>query len=288
MDGFSQRYVPTADGTMLSLHEAPGDGPLIVALHGFTGAASTMLALLDSIRDGRPALAIDLVGHGESDSPSHLDSYSMASVVDQVLSVIGPHDPFTVHLVGYSMGGRVALSMAARAPWYFASITTLSATAGIKDPVDREARYHADFALASQIEEIGVEAFIAQWLQNPIFGPYIAGLDPEAFSHTQQTRNRNSETGLANSLRGTGTGSMPPVWDHLASLRSPLLSVAGSLDEAYVRIATEMAETAPFGRLSIIEDAGHVVHEEKFDDISSLLRSFLQSCDQAPRYQGDS
>lgn len=282
-DSYTQRFAQTADGTTLSVREVAGEGSLIVALHGFTGAGVTMIPLLEGIRNGRPAVAVDLVGHGESDSPEYLDAYSMASVVDQVLSIIGPRNPETVHLVGYSMGGRVALSMAARAPWYFASITSLSATPGLDDPVERAARHDADLALAAHVEDLGVDAFIDEWLQKPLFSSYVAGLDGEARACTVEVRTANSPHGLANSLRGTGTGAMPPVWNGLANLRSPLLAVAGALDSTYVQIANDMTEAVPSGQVSIIADAGHVVHEEKLDDISSLVATFLQSCDQDER-----
>lgn len=278
---YQARSVMAADGTRLGLHEVDGDGPLIVALHGFTGAGSTMLPLLDAIRNGRPALAVDIVGHGNSDAPIHLDTYAMSSVVDQILSVIGTRNPFTVHLVGYSMGGRIALSMGARAPWYFASITTLSASPGLNDPVERAQRHDADLALADRIEQLGVEAFIDEWLDTPLFAPYVDGLDAEARNRTISTRTQNSALGLANSLRGTGTGAMPPVWTSLRALRSPLLALAGELDAKYADIAQQMAEQAPFGTASIVSGAGHVLHEEKLTTIAALLSTFLQSCEES-------
>ena len=69
---YTPRLVTAADGTNIGVHEVEGTGSLIVALHGFTGSGSTMIPLLDAIRDGRPALAVDLVGHGQSDAPEYL------------------------------------------------------------------------------------------------------------------------------------------------------------------------------------------------------------------------
>ena len=111
-----------------------------------------------------------------------------------------------------------------------------------------------------------------------------AGLPADALKRTKDQRMGNTPAGLANSLRATGTGSMPPVWLSLASLRSPFLAIAGTLDERYVTIANAMAEQAPNGQSSIVEGAGHVVHEEKFDHIVDVVAKFLQSCDSAERY----
>lgn len=271
--------VVTADGTTLAVRRLAGSGSLIVALHGFTGDGSALLPLVDAARRGRPALLVDLVGHGASDAPDHLEPYSMGSVVDQVLSVIGAQPVGTVHLLGYSMGGRVALSMAARAPWYFASITTISATAGIEDPTERAARYDRDQLLAASIEESAIDAFIEDWLALPLFDSYVAGLTPEARDATISQRTANSKLGLANSMRATGTGSMPPIWHALSSLRSPLLSIAGASDERYVGIAKDMSERAPFGRTAIVANVGHVAHAENCAEVAALFAQFLEVCE---------
>ncbi len=271
----------TADGTTLGVTTLHGEGNPLIALHGFTGAGVTMQPLVEAVRDGRPALLIDCIGHGSSDAPTNVEPYSMNSVVDQVLSIIGQQPPGSVHLLGYSMGGRIALSMAARAPWYFASLTILSATPGLVDPGERATRHEADLALADRIESEGVEAFCDWWLDLPLFAPMVAGLSDEELAATKEQRVASTAIGLANSLRGTGTGAMPPVWQMLGSLRSPLLTVGGELDEAYVDIAERTAAAAPFGRSAVIPAAGHALHVENLDAVSHLVREFLEGCDTA-------
>ncbi len=275
----TSRRVHAADGTSLAVQEIAGDESLIVALHGFTGAGSTMLPLLEGVRGTKSAVTIDLIGHGDSDAPDHLEQYSMPSVVDQVLSVIGPRQPLSVHLIGYSMGGRIALSLGARAPWYFASITTISSTPGIEDPIQRAERHDADLALASHLEAVGVDDFIEEWLTNPLFASYVSALDDDGRMATVTQRRASSATGLANSLRGTGTGAMPPVWASLGSIRSPLLAIAGELDDRYVDIANELSQRVLNGRAEVVSGAGHVVHEENLVESTNLVAKFLQSCE---------
>ena len=286
-DDFEPRTATTVDGTTLGIHEISGEGALIVALHGFTGSSLDMLPLLIAARAGRPCVSIDVVGHGRSDAPDHLETYSMASVVDQVLSIVGPQAPTSVHLIGYSMGGRIALSLGARAPWYFASITTLSATAGIEDPVDRAERHDADLSLADRIEEIGVDAFVDEWLSKPLFESYVSTLDPAQRTETVMRRRANTTRGLANSLRATGTGAMPPTWNMLASLRTPLLAIAGERDAPYREVANRLASEAYDGHAHVISDAGHVVHCEKPVEVSHIVSNFLQSCELPLDQQGE-
>ena len=224
-------------------------------------------------------MLIDCVGHGRSDAPETLEPYMMSSVVDQVLSVVGSHAPGVVHLMGYSMGGRIALSVAARAPWHFASVTTLSATPGMSDPIERAARHDADLALAERIETEGVEAFVDAWLTLPIFAPMISAFDSTQLHATRMQRLANSSLGLANSLRGSGTGAMPPMWSSLPGLRSPFLALAGALDQRYVDIAREAAACAPFGRAEVVPGAGHALHVENPGEVAPLLREFLKGCE---------
>lgn len=273
------RRIRTADGTTLAVRDLPGEGNLIVALHGFTGNGSTLTPLLERVRDGRPALLIDIVGHGQSDSPEHVEPYTMSSVVDQVLSIIGEHQPGTVHLLGYSMGGRITFSMAARAPWYFASLTTLSSTPGIEDPVARAERHDADQALADRIEQEGLERFCDWWLGLPLFAPMLGSMSEAQRAATRAQRLSSEPVGLANSLRGTGAGAMPPVWHALSSLRCPVLAVAGEHDQKYVSIAHEVERRAAFGASAVIAGAGHGLHVENLDEVSRVLRGFLKGCE---------
>ncbi len=277
--------ITSPDGMQIACRYLTGTGNPIVALHGFTGDSTTMAPLVESVRAGRPAILVDLIGHGQSSAPESPEHYAMASVVDQVLSLVGSYGPGTVHLLGYSMGGRVALSMAARAPWYFNSVTTLSSSPGIENPEQRAERYDADHALAGRIEEIGVDTFISEWLNLPLFGSYCESLDDAGLAATREQRSRTTATGLANSLRGTGTGSMPPLATALRSIRSPLLAVAGDGDDKYVELAKMMAENTPNGQFAIIANAGHVVHVENLSEVSAVVARFLSECDADEDYE---
>ena len=274
---------PTPDGTALAVRTIRGTGDPLVLLHGFTGDGTTMMELAEEARGDRSAVMIDLVGHGASAAPDRLEPYLMASVVDQVLSIVGTRPHGTVHLLGYSMGGRVALSMAARAPWYFASVISVSSTAGIEDPVERQARHDADQEMADHLLEIGLESFVPEWLDLPLFAPLMDRLDEDGRAATIRQRLASNPVGLANSLRGTGAGSMPPVWSSLASLRSPLLAIAGSLDERYVAIAERLAEVCPFGETATVDGAGHALPLENPHRVATLVRQFLEGCDERVR-----
>src|SRR6266705_2117225 len=104
------------------------------------------------------------------------------------------------HLVGYSMGGRLALHVAVKRPERLLSLITIGAHAGLEEEA-REGRRRGDEALAQRIEADGVGAFVNYWSSLPMF----AGLErrgPSFVAQARAERMNNRAAGLAESLRG--------------------------------------------------------------------------------------
>ena len=243
--------------------------PLLL-LHGFTGSAASW----DEVRQHLPleSVAVDLVGHGPPPAPTDPDRYTMQACVTEVLQRLdGP-----TAVLGYSMGGRVALHLALTAPERVSALVLESASPGIDDPRERAARAAADAELAGYIEREGVEAFVERWERLPLLalGPSV----PEAV-RLRQRRERlaRDPIGLANSLRGMGAGQHAPVWDRLPELRVPVLLIVGALDAKYRAIAERMLALLPNARLSVIADAGHAVHVEQPSALCASVAEFVAS-----------
>ena len=171
--------------------------------------------------------------------------------------------------VGYSMGGRLCLHAALAAPDSVRGLVLISATGGMDDVREREARRQADEALADRIERIGVPAFLDEWMAQPLF----AGLSTAAQGRAE--RLDNSAAGLAASLRRAGTGTQEPLWDRLRDLGVPTLVVAGALDDKFVTLGRRLADTIPDAELAIVDGAGHAVHLEQPIAFLAILRSWL-------------
>ena len=107
-------------------------------------------------------------------------------------------------------------------------------------------------------------------------------MGPEGVRHEIAARAAVSATGLANSLRGTGQGAMPPVWEGLGGVRSPLLAVAGSRDPAYVAVAERLASVAPAGRTATVDGAGHALPMEQPAAVAHIVCSFLEGLGTEP------
>jgi 2-succinyl-6-hydroxy-2,4-cyclohexadiene-1-carboxylate synthase len=228
-----------ADGLRLHV-ESRGEGAPVLLLHGFTGCSEALADLADSLaRAGRRAIALDLVGHGRSDAPADPAHYTMARCVAQVCDVLDALDLPRVDVFGYSMGGRVALSLCAARPERVRSALLLGASAGLRRAAERSARRRSDAALAARIESEGVAAFVDDWMALPLFASQHDRLAPDALAAARAQRLRNRAHGLAHSLRGMGTGAQPALHAQLASIDVPMALVVGEEDAnptAFLRV----------------------------------------------------
>lgn len=170
-------------------------------------------------------------------------------------------------LAGYSLGGRVALRTALDRPGRFGRLVLVGASPGIADPAAREDRRAADEALAARMENMTIEAFAAEWAENPVF----AGQPPAVRALLHGDRLRNDPRALAAALRGLGTGVMAPAWEQLGALDLPVTLVAGERDERFVAIARAMAERIPAAEVVVVAGVGHAAHLEAPAAVAALL-----------------
>jgi 2-succinyl-6-hydroxy-2,4-cyclohexadiene-1-carboxylate synthase len=174
-------------------------------------------------------------------------------------------------LVGYSLGGRLALHAALREPSRYAALVLVGASAGIEDPAEREERRAADEALAAWMEERPIEEVVARWESQPVF----AGQPPDLVASQRAGRLSHDPRLLARLLLSAGQGALEPVWHRLGELEMPLLAVAGERDERYAGAARRLAGAAPRGEARLVPGAGHAPQFERPREVAALLLEFL-------------
>jgi 2-succinyl-6-hydroxy-2,4-cyclohexadiene-1-carboxylate synthase len=263
------------NGIHLNVEERARGEPLLM-LHGFTGAASTWSDVA-SDWDGWRRIAVDLIGHGASDAPADEHRYTMDSCVADLVALLDALDVPRAMVLGYSMGGRVALKLAAAAPERVAALVLESASPGIDEPAARAARVASDRALAADIERDGIEAFVDRWERVPIFATQDR-LPEDVRARLRRQRLANRPLGLANGLRGMGAGAQWSLWHRLHDLTMPALLVAGEDDAKYSDMARAMASRMPAATVRIVPGAGHAVHLEHPGAFSDHVKEFLTTC----------
>ena len=251
-----------------------GRGPPLLLLHGFTGSAATWEPLQRALADAYDAIAPSLLGHGRSDAPRDPARYAMEECVADLVALLDALGVGRAAVLGYSMGGRVALRLALAAPERVGALVLESASPGIADDAERAARLRDDEALAGTIEREGVAAFVDRWERLPLFASQAA-LPADVRDALRARRLAGDATGLAGSLRGMGAGAVAPAWERLGEIAAPTLVLAGALDERYRTIAAATAQRIPGARLAVVEGAGHAVHLERPAEHARLVRAFL-------------
>jgi 2-succinyl-6-hydroxy-2,4-cyclohexadiene-1-carboxylate synthase len=246
--------------------------PLLL-LHGFPGSSATWAPHVAAWP--ARAIAVDLAGHGQTAAPADPTCYRMEATVADLVALLDQLGVERAHVFGYSMGGRVALHLAAAHPERVATLILESASPGLATQTEREARVAADTALAASIERDGISAFVDRWEALPLWASQ-ARLPDEVRAGLRAQRLNNRAVGLANSLRGLGTGAQAPLHDRLADLPMPALVIAGRLDAKFAAIARAMAAALPQGRLALVPEAGHAVHLEQPAPFDRLVAGFLE------------
>jgi 2-succinyl-6-hydroxy-2,4-cyclohexadiene-1-carboxylate synthase len=254
--------------------EARKSGPTLVMLHGFTGSAAGWGSHLDTLAAyAWRVIALDLPGHGQSDAPDDPQHYAIEYCKQYILAALqelGVSQGEAL-LLGYSMGGRIALYTAFSG--FFRALILESASPGLEDTAEREQRRISDEALAASIERDGVQAFIEGWEKQPLFASQST-MPLEAREALRRLRLNNRATGLAQSLRGVGTGVQPSLHARLPTLHIPVLLIAGELDTKFTAVARSMAQALPQSQLRIVPGTGHAVHLERPEEFDSLVGDF--------------
>jgi 2-succinyl-6-hydroxy-2,4-cyclohexadiene-1-carboxylate synthase len=246
----------------------------ILFLHGFTGSANDWTNVFQKIDKRFNKIAIDLIGHGKSSSPSSVNYYMADSLVNQIEYVINNLRLKETILCGYSMGGRVALNFAISKPDLIKGLILESASAGFKNGKERDARKKSDEELAAFIENNSLEDFAAMWLDQELFGT-LRRFSNDKLKRIKEERAKNSKIGLANSLRGFGLGVMPYLGSEVLKLKIPVYLITGGLDDKFTQINLNLKKTFPSAKHKIISTSGHNTHLEEPKKFIEAVNSFL-------------
>lgn len=251
---------------MAATPDSPGAARLVF-LHGFTQThhhwhrVAHLIGRRLAADDRALALVFpDLPGHGLSGA----DRSDIAAAADELAAVTGP-----ATYIGYSMGGRVALHAAIADASPVERLVLIGATPGIADGHERTERRQLDDRLAGHIADVGVDAFLDEWLATPLF----ATLDRAASGLVH--RRRNTAAGLMHSLRTFGTGAQASLWADLGSVSAPTLVLAGELDTKFTAIGHSMVERLPDARFVAVEGAGHAAHAERPELVAGIVAAWL-------------
>lgn len=264
--------------TALYWREFGQEGMPVLFLHGFMGSGEEWGSIIEALGPGIRGWCPDLPGHGRTHAPKGEAGHSVETCIEALLQGLDERGVTRCPIVGYSMGGRVALQLAIRHPDRVQRLILESASPGIEDGAQRAVRRARDERMAEELRALkndreGFRAFLEKWYRHPLFDS-LEHL-PALRAALVETRLKNSPDGLAESILGMGAAAQPSLWNSLDALTCPTLLIVGTLDRKYRQIGEQISESHPSIAIHEIDECGHNVHLEKPAAYVTVLRQFL-------------
>lgn len=251
------------------LHAAhmPGlraDLPCVVWLHGFLGSQQEWAPFYDSFAQW-PQLAVDLPGHGGS---AEISAEGFAAVDDLLRKTLVSYNILNYWLVGYSLGGRVAMYHACQAEnTGLRGLIVEGGNPGLADPEARKARLASDQLWAQRFRERPVAEVLEAWYLQPVF----RSLTDVQRAALVELRSHNNPATLADMLESTSLGAQPDLHTPLHELHVPFHYICGERDEKF-RAAAAGLGLSPH----LIPAAGHNAHRENPAAFRACLLTLLR------------
>lgn len=238
--------------------------PTLVLLHGLLGDSQDWIEVIAGLK-GINCLALDLPGHGQNHRVQVASFEAFHHWFCDTLTALGVS---RYCLLGYSLGGRLALYHASRQPSGLEALWLESAHPGLPDS-ERPSRIAHDEQWASRLEQAPLKDVLADWYQQPVFS------DLTEIQRRRQIQRRLANRGpaVANMLRSTSLAHQPSLWQWLENTRLPVSYFSGQRDAKFHTLATHLATMAPRLRHITLE-GGHNLHAEQPEMIAQQLNAW--------------
>jgi len=249
-----------------------GNGKPLVCLHGFSEDISTWdLFCLE----GYQLVLIDLIGHGKSDKPKYKKYYRLQTIQKHLHILIHQLGFDKYSILGYSMGGRIALAYALT---YLKEVEMLileSTTYGECGWISRMKRRSQDIMLAMKIKCNGIDWFNTYWGDLQIFQSQKM-LSVKKQVEIKNRRLRNVPFALANTLLENSQGKVPCLKNQIKVLPMPILYISGEIDEKYTQMGADFQKRNLNIEHKIINQAGHNTHIEDNQAFINIIEKHVK------------
>ncbi|MDX5300061.1 MAG: alpha/beta fold hydrolase [Gammaproteobacteria bacterium] len=250
-------------------HRVTGQGAPLILLHGLFGSLENLGGLAQRLADSWQVHALDLRNHGRS---PHSDTFTYAAMAADVLAYMDAQGLSQASLVGHSMGGKTAMTLALQAPQRVGRLVVLDIAPvtypphhdaileglAALNPAALASRDAADQQLRAWVPETAVRQFLLKNLQRAGTGGFAWRLNLPVIARC-----------YAEILKGQhGTHRFD----------GPVLFVKGG-DSAYLqaRHQAEVMALFPQAQMKVVPGTGHWLHAEKPDLVATVVRRFLAS-----------
>lgn len=260
-----------ASGSAQIAYDARGAGPAVLLLHAGVTDRRSWVPLVESIGDGRRAIAYDRRGFGGT--PYEPEPHSQ---LDDALAVLDADGIGKAVLIGASNGGKHAIDLALHRRDRVAGLVLIGTAArgAVEGPEDHQPRPVRDLITAYEAAEAGddldelnrVEARF--WLDGPgAVEGRVAGATRDLFLDMNDIAVRAADPG--------DEEDPGPAWDRLGAIDVPTLALCGDLDLLSLPISEHVAAQIPGARYEVLRGTAHLPHLEGHQRCLEAIGSFL-------------
>jgi 2-succinyl-6-hydroxy-2,4-cyclohexadiene-1-carboxylate synthase len=240
--------------------------PSLLLLHGFMGSNVDFRPAIFTLAQYFHCICIDLPGHGQTLIADH----DFVSTAEQILAIA----PDNCYLLGYSLGGRLALYLALHYPDRWQKVILESASFGLPTAEMRQERQHQDSVIARKLRQPDLDfaAFIQNWYQQSVF----TGINKHPdFPELIISRSNNNPLALARSLEKMGLGQQPYLGELLKTNKIPLIILVGQQDTKFIEIGQQIANLCPKTELRIVSNCSHNIHFQRLDLWLEIIQEWI-------------
>lgn len=250
--------------------------PCLVLLHGLLGDKQDWQDLMPRLSQHVYCVCLDLPSHGDSPSLA-LPSPGFMQVASLIRRTLTALNIETFHLLGYSLGGRIALHLAQLMPQQILSVNLESCHPGLTSQALREQRLHSDKQWHERMLQMSLNEFLNLWYRQTVF----SDLSDSARAQLIQRRSHNKLAALQQIYLPTSLGLQQDLSCLPHQLGVPWHYYVGGQDDKFAALATAWQQRAPL-TLHRFEHGGHNIHLSCCDAFCTTLIEQLIMTDTTP------
>ena len=258
----------TVDGTRL-YYDDTGTGPPLLLIHGLGSSGRDWMEQVDAFAERYRVIRVDLRGHGRSDRPK--GPYSMPEFAREVAVLLRRLDAVPAHVVGLSMGGMVALQLAADAPGLVRSLVVVNSTADTRIRTWRDLWFYVSRRTAVQV--LGMRR-VGKLIARRLF------VEPEQEDLRREFIRRWADNDKKGYLWSVDAIMGWSVWDRLDTIASPTLLVAAEHDYTPISEKNRIVAEMPRATLEVVDGARHALPVERPAVFNAVVGRFFQEVEE--------
>lgn len=244
---------------------------VIVFLHGFLGNSNDWNNVVAHLQDDFYCVLIDLPGHGESahiKSDIHSGFNQWHALINNCLNDLNIDD---FHLVGYSLGGRIALDYArTQTKKKLLSLTLESSHSGLISEKEKKCRLINDQQWADRFKNNNIKLVLTDWYQQAVF----QDLSEQQKKKFIKEKLHNIGSSVANALIATSLSRQHNALPFFKNSHLPVFYLFGKNDKKFKAISTSFADIKN-SKLHSFSGVGHNIHHENPLQYATLIRNFI-------------